>query len=312
MDQERFDHIAKALASAGSRRRLLRGLAAGALGGLLARVAPAAAAPARVREREQAGDRNQDDTGETEAGERDAAERRRCSRLNRRCGEDKKCCNGLTCKRKRCLCKPGTKPCNGKCIPQENCCELGDCTGTGKFCPAPNTPCVCFAGIDCGGNCTAPDGDCCSDADCAGGKTCQGNVCRCPSGQKPCNGGCIPQSQCCGGCSSGKPCQNGTCQCPSGQAECGGGCCPLNEVCDNGTCRCPGNRVIVNGRCVRPCSTASDCGGCGCGTAVGSPQKICHGNPTDKPCQNSSQCSSNELCMDFLFAGRVCGQICGA
>ncbi len=376
MDGTRFDRLTRELTAGDqTRRHLLRGLAAAALGGLLVRIAPTAAG----RQRDEVGD------WEPDAGEEaDAAKRGGCARLNRTCDKDKKCCGKLTCKRGRCRCPKGTVPQGGRCVPKGTCrddadcgggktcqdgicacpgnllpcadgciqpgfccgaeclpsggtCEDGACVcptgtkpcglgcapagesgccgdldcpaGSGKVCVRSKRACACPSGKkECAGVCI-PSDRCCSDADCGPNRTCNNGICGCSALEKPCNGTCISQSQCCGGCSGGKTCQNGACACPSGQAECGGTCCPFNEVCQNGTCRCPSNRLVVDGRCVRPCTTTFDCGGCGCASVGGSPT-FCHGGQTDTPCQTTNQCSPNEICMDFVFGGRVCGQIC--
>jgi hypothetical protein len=72
---------------------------------------------------------------------------------------------------------------------------------------------------------------------CTGGKECGNGGCACPSGQKDCQGTCIPANICCGTCSSPQICQGGNCCLPSGigtcwdDFECCSGMCLTGSVC---------------------------------------------------------------------------------
>ncbi len=107
MGPTRFDTLARLLAASGSRRRLLGGLLAGALG-----IGAASEA--------------------TAAG---------CRSSGGICREGANCCSGLCglkdrAGRRRCICPLGTKSCKGTCIPTGTCCTSADCPATGNECVA--------------------------------------------------------------------------------------------------------------------------------------------------------------------------------
>src|SRR5687768_4623190 len=78
---------------------------------------------------------------------------------------------------------------------------------------------------DCGPGAPAGSDRVLSDGHCV--RTCRAGevldattrTCGCPSGQKPCGSGCIPNAHCCTAaeCSGGRVCQEGACVCPGGQ-----------------------------------------------------------------------------------------------
>ena len=267
MDPTRFDRLARYLVDPSSRRRVLRTLAGGAFVAALARVRPGAASAA-------------DDRGERGGGGRPGAAG--CARLGKKCGNGKKCCGGLGCKGGKCGCQGGKKPCKGKCIPK---------------------------------------GDCCSSADCDG-RDCKDGICQpCLPGFKLCLFSCIPEDQCCN-CNPPKSCQDGDCVCPSGTTECANGVCAANNTlgccndgdcetnffCDNGECQCP--RFVAD-RCVQPCDfpTGPCPGDCECRFETGGFADFCTARVdsavcASPPCQNSSQCPFDELC---VFLGEECG-----
>lgn len=286
MDDRRFDAITKALAKAGTRRRLLRSLVGTALGGLLARAGPIAAAD---RRRNGGGEQPRPDNRrpvgaaqDGEGGELAAPNRGggRCSRLNQKCGKDAKCCNGqsLACKGKRCRCKAGTVPQGGSCVPVPAACPSGQKRCADGRCVVQNL--------------------CCEDDECPGELECQDdNRCRCPSGQKQCGATvCIPVNQCCGGCSGGKTCQNGTCRCPTGQAD-------------------------IAGTCRRTCQTGGGGNACGSAQCVCNPTvegaTVCLDldsiSCNNQPCTGSADCGSNEVCRNLFCSGAdrpFCVRLC--
>ena len=116
----------------------------------------------------------------------------------------KKKCKGCTecqaCKKGKCKPKPEGSACIG-----------GLCNGGG---------CACFNGFKaCQGRCI-PDDQCCTSADCGSGGTCQSGTCICGGGSKRCGNQCIPAANCCGDsdCTGGRTCLSGSCAftCPTG------------------------------------------------------------------------------------------------
>lgn len=106
MDDARFDDLARSLAPASSRRRLAAGLA----GGLLALAAPWFGSTTEIAE----------------------ARKKKRRRKRRRCRP--RCGGGHVCKRGRCVCPRGDKPCGGACIPANRCCDDGDCPDIEPVC----------------------------------------------------------------------------------------------------------------------------------------------------------------------------------
>jgi hypothetical protein len=148
-------------------------------------------------------------------------------------------CNGFT--DEGCSCQDGQQQgCSTGCGEGIQVCQKG---GWGE----------CSAPLCCNGQQLCPDGSCafcCGDGDCPGGFLCQGGSCACPTGQKLCQGQCIPDGKCCtnGDCLGGKVC-SGTkvCTCPGGKKDCGGFCgsccqdseCSGTATCQAGECACP-------------------------------------------------------------------------
>ncbi len=98
MNQDRFDDLARTLASTTSRRTVLKTLAGSAAGGLLALLG--------------VGEVAADDT---------------CKPAGKKCNKHAQCCSG-NCVNDTCAaCPSGSKLCNGRCIPQSHCCGGGDC-----------------------------------------------------------------------------------------------------------------------------------------------------------------------------------------
>src|SRR5215213_5412662 len=114
----------------------------------------------------------------------------------------------------------------------------------------------------------------------------------CPSGQKPCDGGCIPSSQCCdnGDCPiSGQTCSaSRQCACPPALPDiCGGACLAScldpNEFLRNpDTCGCCVRNMLPSGGDVRNCCSGreNDLGG----------TSFCWGRQPGESCSFPEQC----------------------
>jgi hypothetical protein len=146
---------------------------------------------------------------------------------------------------------------------------------------------------------TLPDGTSCS------GGTCQGGRCLaavpppatgdCPSGHKPCDGGCIPSSQCCDNADcpvSGQVCTAARqCVCPAGLPQtCGGAClasCTIDRTLNPETCVC----------CIKHGYDYTNAEECCNGAWL---NFACYGRPTGAECSFHGQCQSeNCLCGAF-------------
>jgi hypothetical protein len=119
MDGSAFDRLTQSLITAGSRRRALGSLFASTLGLL--------------------------------GSWREEAAAKNCKKIkNKR-------------KRKKCLakakttatCPVGQKPCDGSCIPSNQCCDNGDCQVSGQVCIARQCTCPSIFPDVCGGACVA-------------------------------------------------------------------------------------------------------------------------------------------------------------
>jgi hypothetical protein len=102
MDDNRFDLLTQRLMRDTSRRSILGVLAVAALSGALGRVGVVGA---------------EDANNESDATGANGPGAARCSRLNRKCGKDKRCCGGLACRGRRCHCPAGLKEIDGRCVP---------------------------------------------------------------------------------------------------------------------------------------------------------------------------------------------------
>ena len=143
MHRDSFDAVARGLAGIDSRRRLLRLLGAGFIGGAAAHDAVT------------------------------AAPNRRCQRLAKACAKRKRCCQGTACVRGKCRCPAAKKTCGNACIAKGACCPAteeacrGDCVPLGSCCARSER----FCNDRC-----IPGAACCIDDDCTG--PCHAGVCR--------------------------------------------------------------------------------------------------------------------------------------
>jgi hypothetical protein len=157
------------------------------------------------------------------------------------------CADGA-CQAGQCVCTPD---CNRKICGDDSCGgSCGDCP-TGHLCTA-NGTCVdqCPSGQRfCQGSCI-PGTHCCTDDECDGNQTC-------------CQGSCIPGTHCC----ADDDCDGDQTCCPDGRCanlqtdavNCGacGATCPVNETCSAGTCRCGAGPSAAPDTC---CDGGSWCG----------------------------------------------------
>ncbi|HEU5432320.1 MAG TPA: hypothetical protein VFU81_11700 [Thermomicrobiales bacterium] len=217
MDGERFDAIVRKLRTEASRRRLLAGLAGGAL--------PAVVGPVAARTKKK----------KCKGGKK---------RCGRRCIPKSACCNdadcggGGSCQNGACACPAGQKDCNGTCVAEASCC--GGC-GSCEHCAGGACVSTCQTSQRCENNqCCEPLQELCDsvDACCAGATACAvisngkggnfgcgffgaSNRCCIDSGADGCGSDC----DCCGDAL----CQDGRCCFPGGQGYI---CDTLGECCN--------------------------------------------------------------------------------
>ncbi len=318
MDQDRFDRIAKSLATPGSRRRVLGGLLGGALGGLLARLGP-------------------EEAGATHAG---------CRHTGATCTRPGQCCSGRCAGNNTCqLCTgasqcpepPASAPCKKRACTSAGKCVLKN-KAAGTACPDDGNECtddVCDASGECthppriAGTPCASDGNPCTrdvcnetgacthlreanGTECAEGKACCGGACQ--------SGGCVTcNAQNCAGCCDGTTCKpGGDCACPALQDDCtdAGQC---TQGCE-GAVACGPIGNLGRDQCCRPlgapCSTPGDFGEC-CTVVEGGNLVYCGANHTcggpGAQCSSSSTCASGVCCGFPGMGEEVCcaaGQQC--
>jgi hypothetical protein len=291
MDSKKFDKLAIALASPGSRRKMLRGLSAGALGAVfgLRRAAPTGAAPAcRV-------------IGEA------------CRTTTDCCGNSNLICVTVgTTGAQRCECdlQAGFVQCGGQCVSQ-NCpagatftCEngVGSCN-----CPAGSEVCGNQCRALCGGGTVRNPTTCACECG-SGQELCNGScvnlcpageqrnsdcTCGCPTGTVSCGGRCV--TACAGGQELNNDCQ---CVCPNGGELCQSTCraaCPTGEVRNPETCNCacPTGTSACGGTCVTTCTSGlvfNNACECVCPTVGGQAGIFCNG-----ACHYNTECSGNKV-----------------
>ncbi len=171
MDADRFDAVARSLRTARSRRGLTHLLGTLALGGPLALL----------------------ELTETEAGRKKKKKKKR---------------SVATVPPPPATCVEGQRPCNGACIPSNQCCTDSECGEVAPRC--------------CRGTCLRA-GECCFNSECPPDKICQAGGCVCPSGQEEIGGVCGTRPAC--------TTQGGNCTCPSTTGSC------TNTTCCSDFCR---------------------------------------------------------------------------
>jgi hypothetical protein len=286
MDGERFDHLARLLATGVSRRLMLKSIVGGTLGGIT-RTLPVHRSSIRAKKL-QPTDEDID----------------RCyARIQRRYEQHTAVCGTEIFDCARHVSRSGEAGegidwreflvAIGACITQQSVCRIEaveEAERSANCCPF----------------------DYC-DTGCCDGKCCEDEYC-CPSETQCCNRHCCEAGEvCCGGeaCCTFADCQNGTC-CP-GQTACNGICTDL--LFDNSNCGTCGNWCdpvlyrCCNGVCTERLSFQTDndnCGECGhacelCTTCVaGSCRSLDCGSPclacVDNSCETT--CSVEECCGD--------------
>jgi hypothetical protein len=262
LDALNFDRLSKALVSGGTRRGVLRLLAALPIGAVL--LPP---------------------TGEEDA---DAHGRRKRRKKRHKHGKGRRRGKGNK-KKQRCRAEPKATTCQGKCgTVKNNCKKVVDCGSCD--CLEPCDPCyICQAGPNTPGMCVIDpeqQGEACGSA----GQVCQADgVCACDAGS------CAnPTPMCiagaCQACSTDAECQDA-----SRGDLCCGGTCVRGVCCEDDACSsdqapdCVGNQCVCAGNDDTPCNGSKVCCADGCADL-----------DTDRDhcgsCGNA--CPANEICVD--------------
>lgn len=242
MDGQRFDEITKALAAGASRRRIIQGIAAGALGAAfgLRRAAPGdAAGPCR-----QLGEACKPGPTGIELGS--------CCATNANGGASNLFCQKVAeTGADRCECTTGFVRCNGACV-SISCPGGASLNTTTCTCECPDSAPLCN-GACVPNTCPAGSGQVFNTSTCA---------CECPStAPEACGGVCLAP------CPSGQVRNATTCAC-----ECGPNTVLCNGACVSDACPAGSGQVFntTSCSCVCPASTPDSCGGiCRSACAVG-------------------------------------------
>jgi hypothetical protein len=306
MTDERFDRLTKLVSTSTTRRGLLKGAAAVALSGLVARVRGAGGQDADARARIQMA----------------------CARLGQPCSTVKGtagsliCCPHLACDSDHVCCAPH----NGSCLADGDCCGDDICrpnpTGLGNRClPPGGVGAGCVEQADCQANLTCDlSSDLCLVAaglPCVNNSDCVSGICDDATGT--CAGGCFADSAACldaADCCSGF-CDPYTLTCT---AFCTGdtGPCSANTECCSGMCD------DLTGQCLASClPTGSACAdSADCCSGLCDPYTLTCLVADGGPCLNDPECASG-LCDEYtglcigacLADGSLClesGDCCSA
>jgi hypothetical protein len=244
VDGRSFDEISRSVGTGVSRRRVLAGLAAGALAGIAAKIGTVAQG---------------------------------CTRYGRPC-TGQTCCNGAACQGGVCRCPAGTSVCNTLDGPACVACPPGQILGAGCRCLCATTgreAGECCADADCGPNAVCQDRVClCAPAACPrelgfAGRDPATGTCVCSSSNPvDCGALCCPAGETC------VPTPDGGVQCSgesrAGRNDCGGGCRGCDEHCANppaGSPYAPGSTCCARPfdfTCCPPEAICTPFGGCCC------------------------------------------------
>jgi len=197
------------------------------------------------------------------------------------CGTDEQCCSGTCALASDAICQCGS---SGACTASEICCPQGDPSAE-CYDPATSTA-----------NCGACGNTCRDD------QVCSGSTCTCPSGEKECNGTCIPSDSCCSNaeCDGDLVCAtSGDCECPPSSPKlCGSSrCIAATGCCSNA--ECTGDLTCIDDDCRCPAATPIECSGAQCiasgccdnGGCAG--DLVCENNSCDCPNSAPKECPSN-------------------
>jgi hypothetical protein len=203
MDQRDFDTLTRsAVAEVGTRRVLLRLLAGGALGGLVARLGLSESATAKAKKKRKQ--------------RTSKAEPKQTSALQ---AEGKR-------KKRRGKNRNNRPQCDELAVPLCGACEE-------PLCVAGDWACKAIGDTDCGNGVCVWDGECCPDKYRCDDGTCVDPLDECCPEQKPCPGGsCVGADECCPG---QKTCP-GYAECFAEEDCCPGALPPLCAECDKVVC----------------------------------------------------------------------------
>lgn len=294
MEQRRFDDLTRRLGANSSRRTVLKGLLAGAVGGFAGLVGGGEALAAKG-----SGGSNKPDCCPSSAPRLCDYTCVNVSTDPNHCGGCASACpTGATCQNGACLCPQGTMQCGNACVDtssdSNNCGTCGHVCASGQSCVAGSCASSCspdctgkVCGDDgCGGSCGA-----CPGANCVGstfqaaatcsadGTTCiPGTTMNCDPYNCSQNGTCL--TTCAGDfdCEAGNCCESGTCK-PVDTLTDPNNCGSCGHVCSapNATMACTGGNCVVaacnegfgdcdndplNG-CETSLNTDANCGTCG-------------------------------------------------
>jgi hypothetical protein len=201
-----------------------------------------------------------------------------------------------------------------KCLAGQRRCRDRRCHGC-----CPNADCggnACVLGVCrdcpsnerlCRGGCI-PETSCCTDDECDGQQTCISGVCSCRANERRCDGACMPVEYCCTSVDcAGAPCLNGQCQCGEGQQECRGECIPETSCCR--TSDCSACERCENEACANACPAGQTCLDGVCACAERECDGVCIPNDGCCPACGDREVCSFELCICAPGTGS-CGPLC--
>jgi hypothetical protein len=310
MDDRRFDHLTRVLATPDSRRNMLRRLAATpVLGGLLGILTREDAAAKDRRRRRKRRHKRRKNPGPRKKGCQPQGKAKVCAG---KCGPVK---NRQTCGKTvdcgSCDCNPPCGECftcqgaagaPGTCVPRKpgtpcgpgQTCQAGmripqgSCTSSGTCVPADPVPCDPY--LHCADDVCASSCD--NDDDCVPGAFCDEGQCR---GDLPNGEGCVNDGQCASG-----HCANGVCC----DTACSGACVACDLAGTKGTCTplaggtlCGDPQTCENG-VLQPQGSCGGSGTCQAASPIScAPYAHCaNGTTCAMTCSNDSGCVAGSFC----------------